>query len=145
MQSSQTLQATSPVLLSTSRCFQTPMELSKVLSESARAFSGAPESTYSYGGAFRMLRDLPYRIVKFWSSQNLCTDQLETSRAAETAVQLCRRFRKQPRPLHSTQPHGILSYDINLCYGHKICYIKIWHALLKSLYIYTYSQSDHRW
>ena len=28
-----------------------PLELSKVLSDSARAFSGAPESTCSYGGA----------------------------------------------------------------------------------------------
>jgi hypothetical protein len=68
MQSSQTLRATSPVLLSTFRCSQTPLELSKVLSDSTRAFSSAPESTCSYGGAFRMLRDLTYRIVKFWSS-----------------------------------------------------------------------------
>ena len=37
-------------------------------SDSARAFSDAPESTYSYGGAFRTLRDLTIRIVKFWSS-----------------------------------------------------------------------------
>jgi hypothetical protein len=44
-QSSQTLQATSPVLLSTSTCSQTPVELSKVPSDSARALSGAPEST----------------------------------------------------------------------------------------------------
>jgi len=66
-QSSQKLRATSPVLLSTSRCSQTPLELSKVLSDSPRAVSGASESTCSYGGAFRMLRDLTYRIVKFWS------------------------------------------------------------------------------
>ena len=42
-QSSQTLRATSPVLLSTSRCSKTPLELSKVLSDSARAFSGCYE------------------------------------------------------------------------------------------------------
>jgi len=54
-QSSQTLRATSPVLLSTSRRSQTPLELSQVLSDSAGAISGAPESTCSYGGAFRML------------------------------------------------------------------------------------------
>jgi len=54
-QSSQTLRATSPVLLNTSRRSQTPLELSKVLSDTARAFSGAPGSTCSYGGAFRML------------------------------------------------------------------------------------------
>jgi len=46
-QSSQTLWATSPVLLSTSSCSQTPLELNKVLTESAWAFSGAPESTCS--------------------------------------------------------------------------------------------------
>jgi hypothetical protein len=67
-QSSQTLRATSAMLLSTSRCSQPPLELSNVLSDSARAFSGAPESTCTYGGAFRMLQDLTYRIVKFWSS-----------------------------------------------------------------------------
>jgi len=37
-------------------------------SDSASAFSDAPESTCSYGGAFRTLRDLTIRIVKFWSS-----------------------------------------------------------------------------
>jgi hypothetical protein len=67
-QTSQTLRSTSPALLNTSRCSQTPLELSKVLSDSARAFSGAPECTYSYGGAFSMLRYLTYRIAKFWSS-----------------------------------------------------------------------------
>jgi len=37
-------------------------------SDSARPFSDAPDSTCSYGGAFRTLRDLTIRIVKFWSS-----------------------------------------------------------------------------
>jgi len=63
-QSSQTLWLTLPVLLSTSKCSQTTLELSKVLSDSARAFSGAPESTCSYGGAFRMIRDLTYVLVQ---------------------------------------------------------------------------------
>jgi len=53
--------------LTTSRCSQLPLEFCKVLSDSARAFSGAPESTCSYGGAFRMLQHLTFRIVKFWS------------------------------------------------------------------------------
>jgi len=101
-QPSQTLRATSPVLPSTSRCSQTPLELRNVLSDSARAFSGAPESSCRYGGAFRMLRDLTYRIVKLWSSWDLCADLRETSRAAETAAQLCGKRREQPRPLHST-------------------------------------------
>ena len=90
-QSSQTLRVTSPVLPSTSRCFQTPLELSNVLSDSARAFSGAPESTCSYGGAFRKLRDLTYRIVKFQSSWDLCADLREASRAAQTTAQHCGR------------------------------------------------------
>jgi len=67
MQTSQTPRVHSPVLPSTSRCFQPPLELCKVLSDSASAFSGASESTCSYGGVFRMLRDLTIRIVKCWS------------------------------------------------------------------------------
>ena len=86
MQSSQTPRATSPVLLSAARRSQTPLELRKALSDSARAFSGAPESTCSSGGAFRMLRDLTYRIVKFGSSWDLCEDLREASREAETAA-----------------------------------------------------------
>jgi len=101
-QPSQTLWATSPVLPSTSRCFQTALQQRNVLSDSARAFSCAPESTCSYGGAFRMLRDLTCRIVKFWSCWELCADLRETSRAVETAAQLCGRFQKQPIPLDST-------------------------------------------
>jgi len=57
------------VLVSTSRCFKTPLEESKVLSESAGAFSGPFECTCSYGGAFSMLRDLTYRIVNFVPSE----------------------------------------------------------------------------
>jgi len=90
--SSQTLRATSPVLLSTSRCSQTPLELSRVLSDSARAFSGAPESTCSYGGAFRIPRDLTCTIGKFWSYWDLCGDLWETSREAETAAEHCGRL-----------------------------------------------------
>ena len=64
-QCSDTLRATSPLCLSTFKYSQTPLQLSKILSDSARAFSGASESTCCYEGAFRMLRDLTYRIVKF--------------------------------------------------------------------------------
>jgi len=88
-QSSHTLRATSPVLLSTSRCSQTPLELSKVLSDSARAFSGcyeiwligysnigAPETSAQIGGRLREKLRL------------LCSSGLgETSRAAETTAQ----------------------------------------------------------
>jgi len=78
MQTSNTLPQTSPVLPTDSRCSQAPLELSKVLSDSARAFSGAPESTSSYGGAFRTPRDVTYRIGKFWSSRDLCAGLRET-------------------------------------------------------------------
>jgi hypothetical protein len=83
MQSSQTLRATSPLLLSTSRCSHTPLKLSIVLSDCGRAFSGAPESTWSYASASRMLQDVTYRIVKFWSSGDLYADLWETLRAAQ--------------------------------------------------------------
>ena len=100
MQSSQTLCITSPVLLSISRCSQTPLELSGVLSDCARALSSASENTCSYGGAFRMLRDLIYRTVKVWSFSDLCTDVREISgaalrelsRAAASTAQHCRRL-----------------------------------------------------
>jgi len=54
-QSSQTLRATLPARPSSSRRSKTLLELRNLLSDSARAFSGAPESTCSYGGALRML------------------------------------------------------------------------------------------
>jgi len=38
-----------------------------------------------------------------------------------------------------------LVYHIWLCYSHKIHYLIIWPALFKYLYVYTYSQSGHRW
>ena len=82
------LPGTPVALTSASQYFQmlplAPLELSKVLSDSTRAFSSAPESTCSYGGAFRMLWDLTIRIVKFWSSWDLCAGPQETLRGAET-------------------------------------------------------------
>jgi len=75
MQTSLTLRSTSAVLLSPSRCSEAPLELSKVFSDSARAFSGASKRTCSDGGAFRMLQELTCRIVKFWSSWDLCAAQ----------------------------------------------------------------------
>jgi len=49
-----------------------------------------------------MLRDLTYRIIKFWRSGDLFADLRETSREAETAAQLCGILREQPRPLRSS-------------------------------------------
>lgn len=51
-QISLTLQLTLPALLSTSRYSQATLQLSTVLSDSAVAFIGAPESTCSNRGAF---------------------------------------------------------------------------------------------
>jgi hypothetical protein len=42
-----------------------------VLSDSARPYSGAPESTCSYGGAFRMQRDLTYIVVVLVQSRRM--------------------------------------------------------------------------
>jgi hypothetical protein len=70
-----------------------------MLWDSARAFSGAPETTCSYGDEFRMLRDLTYRIVQLGRLFDLCTDQWETSRAAGTTTQLCRRLQEYCRRL----------------------------------------------
>jgi uncharacterized membrane protein YjdF len=120
------------VLFSTSRYSQTPLELTKVLSDCARAFTGPPEITCSYGGAFRMLPDLTYRIVKFWSSKDLCAGLRETWCRILTAVVI-------------TQPQRISSYHIYLCYSHIFCYIIIWYALFMYLCIYTYGQSGNRW
>jgi len=85
-QTFQTLRSTSPVLLNNSICSQAPLNISKVLSDSARAFSGVPESTYSYGGAFRMQRYLTYRIMTFWSGWDLCAGLRETWCCILTAV-----------------------------------------------------------
>jgi len=82
-----TLQSISPVFLSTTRYSQIPLEQRKVLSDSTRAFSSGPESTCSYGAAFRMLQDLTNRIDNYWSSWYLCADLWETLRASETSVQ----------------------------------------------------------
>jgi len=60
-----TLRSTSQLVRNHSRCSQAPLEVSKVLWDSARAFSGVPKSTCSYGSAFWMLWNMIYRIRKF--------------------------------------------------------------------------------
>jgi len=61
-------------------CCTSPSDRSFAISssDSARAFSDASESTCSYGGAFRTLRDLTIRIVKFWRSLDRCPALRET-------------------------------------------------------------------
>jgi len=159
-QSAQTLQVTSPVLRSDSWSSQTLQKLPTMLADSARAVSGAPESTCSNAGAFRMLQDMTYRIVKFWSTWKLCAGRWQISRRAKTAVQLRIILWDQLRALRSFYGRlgatfsqqwflhnhkEISSYHIHLCYSHKIHYIIIWHEIFTSLYISTYGQSGPSW
>jgi hypothetical protein len=92
---------------------QTPQELWKVFSDSASAFSEAHESTWSYRGSFRMLRELMIRIVEFWNCCNLWAGLWETSRAAETSAQVCTPSLAQLRPWHQLcgRPDAISSHQ----------------------------------
>jgi hypothetical protein len=96
MQSSQTHRAPTPVLWSVSGCSQTPLELTTVLPDAARAFSGAAEITCNSGGVFWMLCNFTSKIINFWSSWEPCTDLREISREVESAAQLCRILPEQP-------------------------------------------------
>jgi len=89
----------------------------------------------------RMLWDLTERIVKFWSSWDLCPNLRETLRDAETATQYCGRL----GAVFSQQWFLHYHKAFRLCYSHKISYIIIWHALFKSFYIYTYGRSARTW
>jgi len=145
MQSSQTLLTTLPVFLSTCKCLQTPLELSNMLPDSARPFSGAPKGSCTDRGAFRMLWDYTYRIVKCWSSWNLCADLRETSRAAENAAQhrggLSAIF-AQLWLWHNHKAFRVIIFIIVTVTRLATLYYGI-HCL--SLYIYTYGQFCHRW
>jgi hypothetical protein len=77
-QTSQTLPQMSPVLRSNFGCSLAPLQLCTALSDSATAFSCAPESTCSYRSAFTMPQDVMYRIVQFWSCRDLCAGLRET-------------------------------------------------------------------
>jgi len=120
------------VLLSTSKCSQTPLELRKVQSDSARAFSNVTDSTCRYGGAFRMLQDLTYRIGKFWSSWDLCADLGETSRLAETAAQPCERLREQWGPLSIAVENLVVYTHSSGYYMTTRHFILLYSSLLQS-------------
>ena len=91
LQTSQTLQLTSPVILMPPWCSQSLLNLRKLLSESTREFSGDPKSTCHYGGAFRMFWDLTHMVFEFWNSWDPFARQCETSRAAAISAHLCSR------------------------------------------------------
>jgi len=141
----QTLLLPSPMLSTLSRCSETPLELGEVLSDSARAFSGAPETTCSYGGAFRMLQDLTYRVVKFWSSWDLYAGPWETSRAGQTSAPISWRLGAlfSQVVVLSVPQLQVISFIIFLFVSHKIRYIIIWHELSKSLYTYIQRYRDN--
>jgi len=63
-----------------------------VLPDSASTFSGAPESTCSYRGVFRMLQYLTDMIVKFLSTWDLWAGLWETRRWDEISAQLYGRL-----------------------------------------------------
>jgi len=110
--------------------------------------------SWKYLQLWRCIQDAPSRIVKFRGSWDLCADLRKTSREAETAAQLCGILGERPRALRSSAGDLMPYYHRGgfyittrhfVCYSHKIRYIIIWHALFKSLYIYTYGQSGRRW
>jgi len=93
-QSCQILWWPSSVLLSNSRCFQTPLEHCKVLSEPARALSGESECTCSNGCAFGMVQYLTIWIVNFGICCGLYADLPETSSADATSAQFSGRLQE---------------------------------------------------
>jgi len=87
----------------------------------------------------KLLRPVRRSAGDFRSSWNCYAALRETSRALrETWCHIL-------TSVVLTYPQGISSHHIHLCYSHKIHYIKIWHALFKTLYIYSYGQFGRRW
>ena len=111
---------------------QTPVELSKVLSDSAWAFSGAPECTFSYGAAFRMLQDLTYTIVEFWRWWDLCPELRESSTRAGSATHLCAIPQEQPSSLCSSAGDLMLHSHCSDSYITTRYFILSYLALLHS-------------
>jgi hypothetical protein len=149
-QSSQTLQATSPVLLTTSRCSQTPLALSNVIWDCARAFSDAVESTSRNGGAFRMLQDVTYRIVKFWSFWDLCADLRETSRAAGTTTPLRGRLQEHCKRLGARFSLQQFLHNLKACHLIIFLFVTVTRFAtskygIQYLSLCTNGQSSHRW
>jgi len=109
-----TVQSAAPVILCTSRCSEAPHELSQLLSDSTRAFSGTPSG-----------------MVKVCSYSDRCAGFRETSRAAATSVQLSgwlgAVFARLWASLFHTHKASRLSYSS--FYSYKILYIIIWHLL----------------
>jgi len=132
---------TSPVLLSTSRCSQTTLELSTVLSDSAIAFSGCYKiwcvQETIFGSSeisvqicrrpWQNLRLLHHSAGNFKSSREFCAALRETCCRILTAVIL-------------KWVQVIASIQIFHCYSHKIWYIIMCHRSFMSLYMYTYGQ-----
>jgi hypothetical protein len=142
-QASQTLSERSPVLISNSKCSRAPLELCKLLSDSARAFASATGRTCSDGGAIRMLRDLIIMIVILWSCYDLSEDLRNSSRAPEISVHPWQEtWCRIPTVVVPWVPQlpGILFIRL-VFVRHKIRHNMKWHVLSKSLYIYTYQNT----
>jgi len=118
-QSSQTLRVTSPLLLSPSRRSPPGAKQSAL-----RLCKSILRCSWKHLQLWRCIQDAPSRIVKFWSSWDLCTDVQETSREAETATQLCGILRARLAPLCSS------AGDL-MPYSHRIgSYITTRHFVL---------------
>jgi len=86
-------------LTSASKYFQTLPDPPGAKQSALRLCKSILGCSWKHLQLWRCTQDAPARIVKFWSSWDLCADLRETSREAETAVQLGGLLWERPRPL----------------------------------------------
>jgi len=84
MQTSQTLWSISQVFLCKSLCPQASLTLRTVLIDIATASSSDCDSTCSYISSLTIMQCITYRILKWFSSWDLCAAQQEALRATGT-------------------------------------------------------------
>jgi hypothetical protein len=131
---SKTLWYPLPVILRTSRCFQTPLKLWIVLSDTARALSGLTECCCSYGGIFRMLRNITIGIVNLWKRWDVCIGLQETLRAAETSVQVVLKEIDRNWDLSAFSAGDLVPYSHGSCFWssrttrHFIYHIRLYYS-----------------
>jgi len=89
-------------LTSASKYFQTLPDPPGAKLSALRVCKSILRCSWKHLQLWRCIQDAPSRIVKFWSSWDLCADLRETSREAETAAQLYGILRERPRPLRSS-------------------------------------------
>jgi len=138
-------------LTSASKHFQTLPDPPGDKQSALRLCKSIHRCSWEHLQLWRCIQDAPSRIVKYRSSWDLCADLRETSREAETAVQLCGILRERPRPLHSsagdlmpyshcsgsyiTTRHFVLSYS-SLLQSQDLLHYNMACIIWVSLYIY---------